>query len=445
MYCGNLRERCKRLALNVQKARSDPGLFRWNDRGSCILGKPALVAMPISIPLRTKVAHPLGRWKEFPWRLRRITTDGSWIRELDGLRFVAIISVVLYHILGQMLVKDHRLVVQGRYALVIDAIGHGDRGVRLFFVISGFVLGLGFARQHLQRGKPVNLKKYFLRRVTRLEPPYIFNLVFCGLTAFVYYHQKLGYMLPHLLASVFYLHNLAYRVPSSINAVTWSLEVEIQFYILAPLISLLFMIRLPWVRRTVFISLIGLIGVIQIENRIGATIAALSIVFYLQYFLAGLLLTDLYLTEGARFRSHWLWDVVSVCGWPLVFLMPSHFVWYHAILPFLILPLYVAAFKSLLFRKFFSNLWIATIGGMCYSIYLWHFFVIGVFFKLTRHAVVFQDFLTNLTAQIVLLGVPIAAVSLLAFVLVERPCMDPAWPRKLAEKFSGRRTPASSD
>jgi hypothetical protein len=61
--------------------------------------------------------------------------------------------------------------------------------------------------------------------------------------------------------------------------------------------------------------------------------------------------------------------------------------------------------------------------------------VIGVFFKLTRHAVVFQDFLLNFGVQIVLLGIPIAIVSVLAFVLIERPCMDPAWPQKFVKKL----------
>ena len=104
---------------------------------------------------------------------------------------------------------------------------------------------------------------------------------------------------------------------------------------------------------------------------------------------------------------------------------------FHAILPFLIMLLYIAAFQGELGRRFFSNLWIATVGGMCYSIYLWHFFVIGVFFRITRHFVVFQDFLVNYSIQIVALGIPIALVSAIAFVLIEKPCMDPEWPRKL--------------
>ena len=401
--------------------------------------KTVAIRMAPTPTVRTEIQNAPSESTLFSWRLRRITSGGAWIAELDGLRFVAIVSVVLYHINAQLLVKSgHAVPIQSRYDLLFTALGNGDRGVRLFFVISGFVLGLGFARQHLQRARPVNLKKYFLRRVTRLEPPYIFNLVFCALTAFVYYHQAVSAMLPHLLASIFYLHNVAYRTPSLINAVTWSLEVEIQFYILAPLISMLFRISSVWLRRSVFLLLIALIGVLQMEFRVGATLGALTILFYLQYFLAGLLLTDLYLTEGPRFQNHWQWDVMSVCGWPLIFLIPANFLWYHELLPFLILPLYIAAFKGILFRKFFRSTWIATIGGMCYSIYLWHFFVIGVFFKITRHWVIFHDFLLNLIVQVTGLGIPIAAVSVLVFVLIERPCMDPAWPQKLRAFLLGR-------
>lgn len=389
---------------------------------------------PASVQLKPQVAL-----QGLASRLRRITSGGSWIAELDGLRFVAIVSVVLYHMYAQVLVKSgHAIAVQSRYALLGKAVGNGDRGVPLFFVISGFVLGLGFARQHFHLGKPVNLKKYFWRRVTRLEPPYVFNLIFCALVAFIYYHQSFSYMAPHLLASIFYLHNVVYYTPSVINGVTWSLEVEIQFYILAPLISLLFLISKAWLRRFVFLVLIALTGVVQAALHLEDTVAMLTIVFYLQYFLAGMLLTDLYLTVGPHVGTHWIWDIVSLGGWPIVFLVSRDARWLHALLPFLIMLLYIAAFQGVVFRKFFSNLWIATIGGMCYSIYLWHFFTIGVFFKATKHLIVFHDFLLSFLVQIVTLGIPIAAVSVLAFVLIERPCMDPAWPQKFWGRLTGR-------
>ncbi|MES2219898.1 MAG: acyltransferase [Acidobacteriota bacterium] len=395
--------------------------------------------MPPQPTSRVDLDTPPAEVKGHRWHLRRITSGGSWIPEVDGLRFVAISSVVLYHIYAQLLVKSgHPVAVQSRYGWLGTALGNGDRGVRLFFVISGFILGMGFARQHLHIGKRVSLKKYFLRRVTRLEPPYILNLVFCALVAFFYYHQTLAYMVPHLLASILYQHNLAYHTPSVINGVTWSLEVEIQFYILAPLIALMFRISKATARRSLFLILIAACGILQLLLHTNATVAALTIVFYMQYFLAGMLLTDLYLLVRPHSKTHWAWDIFSLIGWPVVFLVSRDLLWYHAVLPFLIMLLYIAAFQGVIFRKFFRSYWIAIIGGMCYSIYLWHFFTIGVFFKLTRHLVVFHDFLLNFTVQVIALGIPIAVVSLLAYVLVERPCMDPAWPGKLWQRLTGR-------
>jgi peptidoglycan/LPS O-acetylase OafA/YrhL len=51
------------------------------------------------------------------------------------------------------------------------------------------------------------------------------------------------YVLPHLAASVGYMHYLIFQAPSAINSVAWSLEIEVQFYILAPLLSMVFAIR----------------------------------------------------------------------------------------------------------------------------------------------------------------------------------------------------------
>ena len=50
-------------------------------------------------------------------------------------------------------------------------------GVPLFFAISGMILGLPFARYWLLQGPKVSLRRYFLRRVTRLEPPYIASML----------------------------------------------------------------------------------------------------------------------------------------------------------------------------------------------------------------------------------------------------------------------------
>ena len=45
--------------------------------------------------------------------------------------------------------------------------------MELFFVLSGFILGLHHLKHYLKDSNKVSLKSYFLRRVNRLEPPYI--------------------------------------------------------------------------------------------------------------------------------------------------------------------------------------------------------------------------------------------------------------------------------
>ena len=57
-------------------------------------------------------------------------------------------------------------------SLLGRAFSAGELGVQLFFVISGYVLGLGFYRA-TNEARGVGLKKYFLWRLRRLEPPYV--------------------------------------------------------------------------------------------------------------------------------------------------------------------------------------------------------------------------------------------------------------------------------
>ena len=96
--------------------------------------------------------------------------------EIDGLRFVAITSVVLYHLHG--FVWANRVAHDAHDSFRAMA-QHGYRGVNLFYAISGFILGLPFAAHYLSGGPAIPLRPYFLRRLTRLEPPYIVNLAIC--------------------------------------------------------------------------------------------------------------------------------------------------------------------------------------------------------------------------------------------------------------------------
>jgi peptidoglycan/LPS O-acetylase OafA/YrhL len=370
-------------------------------------------------------------------RLRRITSDGRWIPEVDGLRFLAISSVFLFHVMSELIKRSgHILPIEPNYWWLDRILSNGNRGVDLFFVISGMILALPFARHSLLGQEPVSLRKYYLRRLTRLEPPYIASMMLAALMMAAYWHGLPAGFASHLLASVFYQHNILYGQPSPVNPVTWSLEIEVQFYVLAPLIMQFFRIRPTQIRRILLIVCIFVTGVAQIPFYVSPRFE-ISILFYLQYFLAGLLVADIYVLDLNTMPSSWIWDVAGIAALAAIFWTPNDVLWPHILLPAAFALLCVAVMRSYGIRPAVANPWIAVTGGMCYSIYLLHFLFIAALFKLTRHAILpGATFLANYAIQLLLLAVPVFLVSSAFYLIVERPCMEPDWPSKLRRRLA---------
>ena len=69
-------------------------------------------------------------------------------------------------------------------------------------------------------------------------------------------YESFNELLPHFFASLFYVHNIVYDAHSAVNGIAWSLEVEIQFYLLMPLLSYLYAIKNTVARRIFFLVLI---------------------------------------------------------------------------------------------------------------------------------------------------------------------------------------------
>ena len=227
-------------------------------------------------------------------RLARDTTSGRFIPEIDGLRFIAIGSVIAYHIADFVRVKSGHAWSDSAFSLFLS---HGYFGVPLFFVISGFVISLPFV-ERLDAGKPPpSIKRYFLRRLTRLEPPYLVNLLLLFILLVTVKGMSGEALLPHLLASMTYMHNAIYNEFSSINFLSWSLEVEFQFYALAPLLVMLFRIKPTLLRRSVLLALILGFGLFSDTLGTSGLLPRLALLYYIGYFFAGFLLADVYVAD----------------------------------------------------------------------------------------------------------------------------------------------------
>jgi peptidoglycan/LPS O-acetylase OafA/YrhL len=297
------------------------------------------------------------------------------------------------------------------------------------------------------------LKAYFLRRVTRLEPPYVLCMILLFGLHVLARGRSARELFPHLCASLVYLHDLIFSAESPINNVTWSLEIEIQFYLLTPLLSMLFLLRPKRLRRAVIAGIClasVLLGWAFIEP--GGR-AYYSILRFLHFFLVGFLLADIFLTDWqGRPGRRWAWDVMTFAGWPLLF-----FIWSGSatpasgqapgreplvttlLVPAAVLLLYCAAFRGRLTNRVFVHPLVTTIGGMCYTIYLLHNPILAMLATATKGLPASGIYPLDLGLQaavtLPLLMVPCAAY----FLLVEKPCMSRDWPRRLWRRLSGAR------
>jgi len=373
-------------------------------------------------------------------KLRRSTNQGVFIPEIDGLRFFAIITVVLFH-LNTSYSRSYTPLTPGLTlpeSSLPDLSWYFKRldlGVKVFFAISGFILSLPFLKHYLLGFRRVDVGDYFLRRLKRLEPPFLISLFVLYLFRSLSSLPGLDHPWLSLVASVFYSHIFVFGSPNPINPVTWSLETEAQFYLIVPL---LFWILFKRKSRFFSLFLILLLIIGSIYSRLYIHFSQLnhikhSIPVYLSNFLMGTVIAWMYLSYPKFFsRRHLAFDLLGLFSWWLMFVSykPQYYPEYNACFNFSILLFFIAVFKGRMFNAFFTWQPVYTIGGMCYSIYLLHyaFFyaVVPITSKWTK-ALPYQE---GLWLQALILVPVLLVFTSVFYLLVEKPCMDKHWPTK---------------
>jgi Predicted acyltransferases len=135
---------------------------------------------------------------------------------LDGLRGLAILSVMAYH---------------------AELLPRGHVGVDLFFVVSGLLITLLLLEERSETGK-ISFGRFYARRVLRLFPALFVML--CVSLILMLVSPEVGQNYRSVLYSAFYVTNwvvaLGLDQVSSTLYITWSLAIEEQFYLLWPML-----------------------------------------------------------------------------------------------------------------------------------------------------------------------------------------------------------------
>lgn len=162
------------------------------------------------------------------------------IPSLDGIRAVAVLLVVFHHLLGTDGFPVSR---QG-----VGAFDLGNLGVRIFFVLSGFLI-TGLLLREAERDGSISLRHFYFRRSLRIFPAFYAFLGFLWIA-----NGWLVTLAPgDFLRPATFTENYNLCCRTAYTTHTWSLAVEEQFYLLWPAVIALAGTRRAMVAALAFV------------------------------------------------------------------------------------------------------------------------------------------------------------------------------------------------
>jgi peptidoglycan/LPS O-acetylase OafA/YrhL len=350
---------------------------------------------------------------------------------LDGLRGIAALLIVIHHAFTSNIMKvlDHLHVPCVPYFFAYST----QSGVDLFFVLSGVVL----LRPYLRKQRKFKVIDYFRRRIKRIYPPYFFALLFSAFVAWFNTTFPTWYNIRGMRVTFSWLETFkeAFIINHDgiyYNLAWWSLQIEIIFYILAPLIIFIFPAREKINNRNMTIAILfTLCSSIFLQFYCTGHFSDFYSLLYnvanagkfIEYpvcFLMGVLLAtkDFSIKHAFAFIASGV--ILIGCSWYYVPYMHDHY------LP-LVHPGYGLVYAGVItlsfhlssFKRFLSKPLMIWLGERSYSLFLIHFSVFYFIDNLVSRFTPDRNALYGILTRAI--GVPLAFfMAMLLFHFVER-------------------------
>lgn len=279
------------------------------------------------------------------------------LEELDALRGIAAISVVLFHytsFYARYAGPDYKLFLNFKY---------GGFGVELFFIISGFVI-------YMTVIKCTDTKEFLIKRIIRLYPAYIVSVLTTFLITSSYHHEALKVSPKEFFINLTMLQNIVpgYYV-KNVDGSYWSLAVEISFYLVCSILLSLGFIRKPFlicITWLGFLFFIKLLYKMKMFYPIVMIIGEMNLIQYSHLFVAGIAFYQLK-NQGfigkSPFCYHLIIFIAFLYNYKILGFPSSSFV-----------AVFFVTFYLLLLNKlnFLNVKFLTYLGSISYSLYLIH-------------------------------------------------------------------------
>ncbi|MBU2891927.1 acyltransferase [Colwellia sp. D2M02] len=301
--------------------------------------------------------------------------------DIQGLRAIAVLAVVVFHINPNLLPG-------------------GFLGVDIFFVISGYLI-IGFIWRDLQQ-QSFTLLDFYARRIKRLLPAFLVMVTCASVAAYFLLlpTETVNYG-TSLLSSLLYVSNFYFYAQSDyFNSAlatspllhTWSLAVEEQFYFIFPLIMLGIFYR----KSTCIILFLVTLALLSFVLSEVLLYINPSLSFYAspsrfwQFILGGIVAISPKFELSKRYFSNTQLELISLSALGVLiaclffYRETMSFPGVNAILPSLATVLIIFACRNNSYSyRLLSCAVAAFFGKISYSLYLWHwpiitFYILGV-------------------------------------------------------------------
>ena len=315
--------------------------------------------------------------------------ENKRITELDGLRGMAILMVLSFHYINNQLVNNTSSI--GRY--LAKATSFGWVGVDLFFVLSGFFIGSILIKNN---GGRKYFTTFYLRRLLRIVPNYYLLIAVSSLIIAIPYFGNNLFLTGHntvpkwsyygMLHNVFMAHQNTLGNDSI--SVVWSIGIEEQFYILLPFV--IFLVNARWLPVMLGVAFFSAPLIrMQFQNWIPPYVL---LPCRMDSLAAGVLIAyaNIYSDLYSLSRKYYLW-IMGIMT--LDVLISALFYWKFNDLGIFRNSFFAIFFtgcvilaitrKESIYGAFLRNKALVWIGSLSYSLYLFHYLILGFAHQIT--------------------------------------------------------------